>query len=168
MELERFNGLDAVAAADVVRVWAAIPSWVDAVVASRPFASIAQLEQTARAEALLWSADDLDVALAHHPRIGQRPSGAGAEADASRREQAAMATASEAIAAQLVVGNRAYEERFGRVFLIRAAGRSPEEMLAHLQRRLAADDATETAEALGQLGEIALLRIRQSLTEETS
>ena len=36
------------------------------------------------------------------------------------------------VRAALVDGNRAYEERFGHVFLIRAAGRTPEEMLAEL------------------------------------
>ncbi|MET0813427.1 MAG: 2-oxo-4-hydroxy-4-carboxy-5-ureidoimidazoline decarboxylase, partial [Microbacterium sp.] len=56
--------------------------------------------------------------------------------------------------------------RFGRVFLIRAAGRSPEEMLAELDRRLSNDDGTEAAEATGQLAEIALLRLRGAVTDE--
>ena len=59
--------------------------------------------------------------------------------------------------------NAAYEERFGRVFLIRAAGRSPEEMLAEARRRLANDKDSEVIEALEQLRQIAILRLRQSL-----
>ena len=46
--------------------------------------------------------------------------------------------ADAAIAAALAEGNRAYEERFGRVFLIRAAGRSAPEILAALTERLGA------------------------------
>ncbi|MDU6434980.1 MAG: 2-oxo-4-hydroxy-4-carboxy-5-ureidoimidazoline decarboxylase, partial [Pantoea sp.] len=64
----------------------------------------------------------------------------------------------------MLAGNQAYEARFGRVFLIRARGRSGEEMLAQLQRRLSHDEETETREALQQLREITLLRLKESLT----
>ncbi|MCY7325058.1 MAG: OHCU decarboxylase, partial [Microbacteriaceae bacterium] len=59
-------------------------------------------------------------------------------------------------------GNRRYEHRFGRVFLIRAAGRSRAEILAELERRLLLDDQTELAIVGGQLLEIALLRLEQT------
>ena len=45
--------------------------------------------------------------------------------------------------AALAEGNREYEKRFDRVFLIRAAGRSSAEILAELHRRLGNDDETE-------------------------
>lgn len=75
-----------------------------------------------------------------------------------------MSDAAADVAERIAAGNRDYEERFGRVFLIRAAGRSPEEMLAELERRLGNDDDAEVAEAAGQLAEIALLRLRRSVT----
>jgi len=62
---------------------------------------------------------------------------------------------------RLADGNRAYEERFDRVFLIRAAGRESAEILAELERRLGNDDATERAETVRQLGEIMLFRLRR-------
>jgi 2-oxo-4-hydroxy-4-carboxy-5-ureidoimidazoline decarboxylase len=166
MRLEDFNAMDAAAAASVVGVWAGIPWWIDAVVSGRPYASVDVL--TARASALAdrWTADDLDAALAHHPRIGQRPVGPGAEAAASRREQAAMADAAPGVTEAIAAGNRAYEERFGRVFLIRAAGRRPEQILAELRRRLTLDPAAETSEALEQLAEIAILRLRATVSAE--
>jgi 2-oxo-4-hydroxy-4-carboxy-5-ureidoimidazoline decarboxylase len=70
-----------------------------------------------------------------------------------------MRTADDDVRAALVEGNRAYEQRFGHVFLIRAAGRSPEEMLAELRRRLANDEATERAEVTEQLAQITGLRV---------
>ena len=76
-----------------------------------------------------------------------------------------MAQASTSLADAIADGNAAYEERFGRVFLIRAAGRGPDEMLAELTRRLGNDDDTEAAEALDQLRQIALLRLRTSLED---
>lgn len=168
MRIDEFDHADAEAAASVVGVWAAIPAWVDAVVAGRPYASVDAL--TARVAALSdrWTAADLDAALAQHPRIGQHPSGPGAEAAASRREQASMTDAGAAVTAAIAAGNLAYEERFGRVFLIRATGRPPEEILAELERRLGNDDETETAEALSQLAEIAILRLRVSVTDGSS
>jgi 2-oxo-4-hydroxy-4-carboxy-5-ureidoimidazoline decarboxylase len=53
-----------------------------------------------------------------------------------------------------------YEERFDRVFLVRAAGRSPEEMLAELRRRLGNDEETERRETTEQLAEISALRVK--------
>ena len=168
MLLDEFNAADAPAAASVVGVWAAIPTWVDAVVAGRPYASLDALTSRAAALADEWSVADLDAALARHPRIGQHPIGAGAEAAASRREQASMADAAAGVTAAIAAGNSAYEQRFGRVFLIRAAGRTPEQILAELQRRLRNDDEAEAADALGQLAEIAILRLRSSVTDAQS
>lgn len=168
MDLTEFNDMDAADATDLVAVWAAIPTWAAALVAARPYASVGILEQYAGALASQWTAADLDTALAHHPRIGEKPKGAGAEAAASRSEQASMATADEAVAAQMAAGNAAYEERFTRVFLIRASGRSPHEMLTELERRLQNSDEDEAAEATTQLAEIALLRLRSTITDSST
>lgn len=166
MQLEEFNTLDSDAAAQTVAVWAAVPGWVDAVVVARPYPSRDALIAYAGGLAEVWSRADLDAALAHHPRIGEKPSGSGAEADASRSEQASMAAAADDITAAIAEGNRAYEERFGRVFLIRAAGRSPVEMLAELRRRLGNDASVEAREATVQLAEIALLRLQSTIESD--
>lgn len=166
MDVHAFNALTPAQAMSVVAVWAAIPTWVDRVVTDRPYENVAALESSAAEAARAWTRADLDAALAHHPRIGERPAGTGAEAAASRREQAAMTDAAADVTSQIAAGNATYEERFGRVFLIRAAGRSPEEMLAELRRRLGNDEATEAAEALEQLRQIALLRLSATITDE--
>jgi 2-oxo-4-hydroxy-4-carboxy-5-ureidoimidazoline decarboxylase len=72
-----------------------------------------------------------------------------------------VGSADDATRAALAEGNRAYEQRFDRVFLVRAAGRSPEELLAELRRRLGNDEETERAEVTGQLAEITALRVRE-------
>lgn len=165
MELAEFNALTDPDASAAVSVWAAIPSWVEAIVASRPYSSVDELAETAAALSRQWNRADLDIALAHHPRIGERPTAAGAEAEASRNEQSSLASATGDVTDRIAAGNAAYEQRFGRVFLIRAAGRSPEGMLDELDRRLANDDEAEASESLGQLVEIALLRLRGAVTE---
>lgn len=165
MLLEEFNAADAAEAASIVGVCAALPAWVDAVVEARPYDSVDALTARAAALAGQWSVADLDAALAHHPRIGQRPAGDGAEAVASRREQASMTAAPAGIASAIAAGNAAYERRFGRVFLIRAAGRTPEQILDELERRLRNDDEREAVEAIRQLAEIAIDRLRASVTD---
>lgn len=165
MHLTAFNAASPADAAGVVRVWADIPGWVDAVVAGRPYADVDALAAYAGDLAAAWSPEDLAAALHAHPRIGARVSGENAEAAASRREQAAMTTAADDDVAAIAAGNSAYEERFGRVFLIRAAGRTPGEIRAELERRLTNDPDAETLEATRQLAEIALLRLRGSVTD---
>ena len=65
---------------------------------------------------------------------------------------------------ELREANAAYEARFDRVFLIRAAGRSAEEILAECRRRTGSDPETERAEVADQLGQIALLRLEGALS----
>ena len=74
--------------------------------------------------------EELDQALSGHPRIGER---GGAQ---SQQEQSGVDPTAGDTAARLAAGNAAYEERFDRVFLIRAAGRDADEILAELDRRL--------------------------------
>jgi 2-oxo-4-hydroxy-4-carboxy-5-ureidoimidazoline decarboxylase len=71
-----------------------------------------------------------------------------------------MADADDETRVALLEGNRAYEERFDHVFLVRASGRTPVEMLAELRRRLDNDDESERAEVTEQLAQITALRVK--------
>lgn len=137
-----------------------VPRFVDEVVAGRPYGSLAALVAAASASAAVLSDDELDRALARHPRIGER-AGAAHDAAHSAREQAGVDRSDAEVLERLAAGNRAYEERFDRVFLVRAAGRDSHQILAELERRLGNDDATERAETVEQLRQIALLRLEQ-------
>ncbi len=163
MDLATFNALPAADAAETVRPCADIDFWVDDVVAGRPYQCRDALLLRAMRAAADWTAADVDAALAQHPRIGQRAQGDSTEARLSRTEQP---TAAEETAARIAEGNAAYEARFGRIFLVRAAGRTAEEILANLTERLANDPATEALVTAEQLRQIALLRL-ENLVEET-
>jgi 2-oxo-4-hydroxy-4-carboxy-5-ureidoimidazoline decarboxylase len=136
-----------------------VPRWADDVLAGEPYddrtALLARADEAARA----LTDDELAQALAGHPRIGERAA-AGHNAAASAKEQSGVGAGDEE---RLVAGNVAYEERFGHVFLIRAAGRSGPEILAELERRLGNDDDEERAETVDNLREIALLRLEGML-----
>jgi 2-oxo-4-hydroxy-4-carboxy-5-ureidoimidazoline decarboxylase len=150
--IEEFNAMSTAAARDVLLGCIRIRSWADALVACRPFATVADILARARVHAAAWTAEEIEAALADHPRIGAKPTAA------SRREQAGVPDDADT-AARLADGNRRYEERFGHVYLVRAKGRTAGEMLALLEERLGNDPATEWSVTKAQLGEIALLRL---------
>ena len=103
------------------------------------------------------------VALAAHPRIGERAAGEGRQARWSRGEQSGVTRTPE-VERALLDGNRAYEERFDRVFLICATGLGAEEILAALHARLGNDPATEERVVADELRKIAILRLRKVLS----
>jgi 2-oxo-4-hydroxy-4-carboxy-5-ureidoimidazoline decarboxylase len=125
---------------------------------------VEELLAVARETASPWTIAEIDGALAQHPRIGERARGAHAEASLSRSEQAGINPGDTAVAEALAAGNRAYEERFGRVFLIRAANRTPGEILAALQARMTHSPEQEIPVVAGQLREIAVLRLEGLVT----
>lgn len=163
MDIEEFNRLAPDAAARVVRPCAAVGSWVEQIVAGRPYAGFGEVLATADLAARTWSRSDVDEALADHPRIGSAHDGAGPSASMSARDQQGVDPADTDLQSRLAAGNRAYEEQFGRIFLIRARGRSAEQILDSLEQRLGHDPATEDAVVAGQLREIALLRLGEVL-----
>nr|MBA2446357.1 2-oxo-4-hydroxy-4-carboxy-5-ureidoimidazoline decarboxylase [Nocardioidaceae bacterium] len=140
----------------------AVEGWVDEVASGRPYADKAHALAWAGRSAEHLSDDELATALTRHPRIGEASQADDVEAAHSRREQSSVSTDGEAISA-LREGNVAYEHKFGRVFLIRAVGRSAEDVLSELRRRISNDDDTERAETVAQLREIALLRLSTAL-----
>jgi 2-oxo-4-hydroxy-4-carboxy-5-ureidoimidazoline decarboxylase len=59
-------------------------------------------------------------------------------------------------------GNATYEERFGRIYLVAAAGRSVEDLLSFLHERLANDPDTELDVVRSELARITRLRLNDT------
>jgi 2-oxo-4-hydroxy-4-carboxy-5-ureidoimidazoline decarboxylase len=165
--LDDFNAEPADRAVQALRACNAAPRFAAAVVAGRPYPDVDALVTRAEEAVRRLPWEEVELAIGVHPRIGEQPEGSSPEAEASRREQSAVGSADDATRTALAEGNRAYEERFDHVFLIRAAGRSPEEVLAELRRRLDNDEERERAEVTGQLAEITALRVRDLVSDAT-
>ncbi len=161
MDLQTFNAASRDAAIAALRPCADIPEWLAAVADARPYPTTRELWQRAAEAAKKWRVDDVDAALATHPRIGETATGAAAESRLSRAEQP---QADPDTAALLAAGNAAYENRFGRIFLVRAAGRTARDILASLTERLGNPVDVEDAVVIEQLREIALLRLTGRIT----
>ncbi len=105
-------------------------------------------------------------AFSKHPRIGERkaPLAASAQSAAwSAQEQRNVAEAGESVQLALAEGNREYERRFDRVFIVCATGKSASEILEILRRRLRNDDATELREAAEEQRKITNIRLKKWL-----
>ena len=74
-----------------------------------------------------------------------------------------MASADDDVAAALAEGNRAYEQRFGHIYIVCATGKTADEMLAILRARLANDPATELRNAAAEQAKITKLRLQKLL-----
>ncbi|GAB2616485.1 2-oxo-4-hydroxy-4-carboxy-5-ureidoimidazoline decarboxylase [Paractinoplanes abujensis] len=162
--VEVFNSLpDARLEADL-RACLAAPAWGAKIMAQRPYERREDVLAVASAATRALSWPEVLAGLAAHPRIGERAGGDSKESAWSRREQsAASASADERTRAALIEANRAYEEKFGHVFLIFASGRTQEEILAAARERLTHDEAAERAVVVDELHAIALLRLERVL-----
>jgi OHCU decarboxylase len=141
--------------------------WAEAMISSRPIATPESLHQTAD---FLWSRmseSDWLEAFACHPRIGERkPAHAPARSAAwSQQEQYSSASAAQLTLFQLATLNAQYEQRFGFTYIVCATGKSTEEMLAILERRLKNNRTTELHEAAEQQRQITQIRLTKWLQE---
>jgi len=71
--------------------------------------------------------------------------------------------AEEEIKIALAEGNRVYEEKFGRTFIVCATGKSSTEILGTLMKRLRNDQRTELREAAEEQRQITQLRLKKWL-----
>lgn len=158
MRLEEFNELPRSKVIALLKPCVDIERWARDIADGRPYSCVADVLEAGRAGSP-WTDDELEQALTHHPPIGRRAAGTGAEAALSRAEQASLGDSTADLEARLAAGNAAYEEKFGHVFLIRAAGRSRGEILTALNERMTNDPDTERAVTAEQLRQIAVLRL---------
>jgi 2-oxo-4-hydroxy-4-carboxy-5-ureidoimidazoline decarboxylase len=155
------DGLSAEAALRELTACCAARRWALRMTQRRPYrnwpalldASVAALRE------LEWT--DVLEALSAHPMIGRRADGESREAAWSREEQAGMEGAAAEVASRLAEQNVAYQEKFGHVFLICAAGLPAEVMLRALEHRLRNDAATEQLSTRAELAAITRLRLER-------
>jgi 2-oxo-4-hydroxy-4-carboxy-5-ureidoimidazoline decarboxylase len=162
--LAHWNTLPPEAAAATILPCNGSLAWAEQLAALRPFATPYDLTCTAD---IIWRALSRDAqqqAFDSHPRIGEShaKSATNESLALSATEQSAAQLTTETQAA-LAAANRAYEQKFNRIFIVCATGKSAEEMLAILQHRLTNDPATELREAAEQQRQITQLRLRKWL-----
>jgi OHCU decarboxylase len=166
--LERLNSLSAAEAQTELLKCCGSTEWARALAARRPFGNAPEL--FAAADEIWWNLSERDwlEAFAAHPRIGgraraARPQHALAEGW-SRQEQAGARDAAPATLDEFAAANRAYEEKFGYIYIVCATGKTADEMLALLHARLSNEAGAELRTAAGEQSRITRLRLEKLLT----
>jgi 2-oxo-4-hydroxy-4-carboxy-5-ureidoimidazoline decarboxylase len=162
MTLGAFNHLDADAARNVMVDCNASEVWCTHMAAHRPYGDLEELKEQAQS---IWQSlgeKDYLQAFTAHPMIGDveslRKKFASTKAIAAS-EQAGAATADEQTLNELAQLNKAYQEKFGFIFIVFATGKSAAEMLSILKARLANSRPQEVQNAAAEQLKITLLRI---------
>jgi 2-oxo-4-hydroxy-4-carboxy-5-ureidoimidazoline decarboxylase len=138
-------------------------AWVLRMLRRRPFMNTERLLALARDDWFGLTHTDWLEAFAHHPKIGDRDALArrfAGTAQLSEREQRGVDGAPAGVLDQLAAGNRAYQDKFGYIFIVCATGRTAAEMLELLRARLPNDAATEIRIAAEEQAKITELRLR--------
>jgi 2-oxo-4-hydroxy-4-carboxy-5-ureidoimidazoline decarboxylase len=167
--LDEFNNADPGELTARLLTLTASDTWAEGVVDGRPYAGADDI--LTRSDQILTDLpiEEIDAALAGHPRIGEKAADLDAEsAQRSASEQAGMNSADAAEKAALAQANTDYEERFGRIYLVAAAGLSAGELLAKAQARLSNDPITELAVVRAELARITRLRLTDLLRSQVS
>jgi 2-oxo-4-hydroxy-4-carboxy-5-ureidoimidazoline decarboxylase len=166
--LSRWNHLPADQAASEILPCCGSAAWADGLASERPVQDVATLLACSdRIWQALTPADWLQAFKAH-PRIGGKESPASCSARSaqwSSQEQSRAADSADSLRLALLEGNQAYEQKFGRTFIICATGKTAAEILQALYRRIENADAAELLEAAEQQRQITQLRLTKWLAE---
>ncbi|MDJ0462587.1 2-oxo-4-hydroxy-4-carboxy-5-ureidoimidazoline decarboxylase [Streptomyces sp. H27-C3] len=153
--LARFNTLQVGEATAALHEVCASSAWGSDLLARRPFATADALFLASDAAMAELTAGDLAEAMAGHPPIGRPKPGD----PTSSREQRGMAGASEALKAEMLELNLAYQDRFGHVFLICASGATGEQMRDAMRERIGNAPEQEREIVRTELGKINRIRL---------
>ena len=167
--LARWNSLDPVAAAREALPCCGSQAWATALASRRPIADERSLIETSSSIWLALTEDAWQEAFDSHPRIGQKHAQTHATRESLRwsaQEQRAVLSEDDSVKLALEEANRRYEERFGRIFIVCATGKTSAEMLAILDARMKNDSASELREAAEQQRQITQLRLHHWLESE--
>ena len=164
--LAHWNALASAEAGQEILPCCGSQRWAHALARLRPFENAEVL--FAHSDEIWRQLDPADwyEAFSSHPRIGEKKAPESATAKSahwSGQEQNGVPQSGEEIQEQLRRANEEYEKRFGRIYIVCATGKSAEEMLAILYRRLENDETSELHEAAEQQRQITQLRLRKWL-----
>ena len=164
--LRRWNQASRAEAVGEIVACCGAAAWSAMLAERRPFPDEASLLAASDEAWLSLAPSDWLEAFRSHPRIGETSAKASMPAQSaswSRQEQDGVSTSTEPVKATLADANRAYEQKFGHIFIVCAAGKSAVEILAILRRRMQNDEDTELRDAAEQQRQITQLRLKKWL-----
>jgi len=168
MIVEELNKLPASDASHTFMQCCTSSTWVNKMVAARPFIDAQEMRQAADNAWLGLSVSDYLEAFEGHPKIGDVSSLRAKYANTKElagNEQGLVKEANDEVLQVLSQGNSDYEAKFGFIFIVCATGKSAKEMSDLLQARLPNNKAQELINAAEEQRKIFQLRIDKALAE---
>ena len=164
MNLESLNSLPAGEALQEFLKCCGSARWANAMVDGRPYENLEELTRTA--SEVWWTLGQPDwlEAFRSHPKIGEKKPADEVSTQSkhwSGQEQAGVQTAAQETLDSLAQLNREYEDKFGFIFIVCAAGKSAGEMLAILRQRLTNNVEAELPIAAAEQAKITELRLKK-------
>lgn len=140
--------------------------WALAMSAARPYATLAELQNTAVENWKQASEKEILEAFGGHARIGDMDR-LRDRFSVSHAEQGQVCQADDSTLEELMRLNEEYEKRHGFIFIVCASGRPATEMLELLRRRLPNSRPQELINGAGEQEKITALRLQKLLSHET-
>ena len=166
MSLHSLNIADCDSAADTFMQCCTSQRWVAEMVANRPYSDFKMLRETADR---IWdklTEKDYLQAFDGHPKIGDVNSLKAKYANTKQLasgEQSGINSATDELIQALADGNRAYEQKYGFIFIVCATGKSAREMLEMLSLRLGNERPQELNTACEEQRKIFHIRLEKLL-----
>lgn len=163
--LSNWNVMETSSAVALLLHCCAAQRWANGVAALRPYPTAEDLFASVDRVWATMQEPDWMEAFAAHPRIGERkaPHASAQSKEWSSKEQASVDAARSQTLSELAAGNARYEDLFGFTYIVCATGKTAEEMLEILRKRIENDRQTELREAAEQQRQITQIRLRKWL-----
>ncbi|HEV8286743.1 MAG TPA: 2-oxo-4-hydroxy-4-carboxy-5-ureidoimidazoline decarboxylase [Chitinophagaceae bacterium] len=162
MTIAEFDHLNSEKKKEILRQCCGSSAWIEKMLTIPPAEDLIDLFEDAEEKWYECNEEDWKEAFSHHPKIGdinslkEKFSSGFAEG-----EQSSIKQASELTLQSLAEGNKAYEEKFGYIFIVCATSKSAEEMLGILTARLHNDPKEEIKIAMEEQNKITRLRLEK-------
>ena len=166
MTIEALNALTPSEANEQFKLCCGASNWVEKMNQNRPFQDGNEVYKKAASIWFSLSSNDWLEAFTHHPKIGDFDSLRKKfhnTKSISKNEQSGLNDAEKSILKDLAESNQLYEDRFGFIFIVCAAGKSADEMLALIKIRLKNNMDTEMLNAANEQNKITQLRLKKLL-----
>ncbi len=166
MTLEQLNNLAQKEIESLLQQCCNATKWYKVLAAQFPVQSVEELEGKADRIWATCEPNDWLEAFEAHPKIGDVKSLAkkfAATKSWAGNEQSAVELANQKVIEDLAAGNKAYETKFGFIFIVFATGKTAQQMLDLLLARLPNERVEELKIAATEQHKITKLRIKKLL-----
>lgn len=166
--LTEFNSLSKEKAQEALFFCCGSSAWANRMVDLRPLKTLKDFKDKA---SLIWNSlgeKDWKEAFSHHPKIGDienlKKKFASTKAWAEEEQKGSQGASLQVLRA-LARGNETYENRFGFIFIVCATGKTAQEMLDLLEKRIKNAPDTELVNAAKEQEKIMHLRLEKLIYE---